>query len=145
MKKDKMNKQPGGKTMKRNERGFTLIELVTVIAILGVLAAMTVPKFFSLQTKAKVEVENQIIGSIRAGLETFGANEIVQEGTKTYPAHATAALLSDVLNPIPAGWSFATGASEGTITHLRSDSTITYTYTTSGASYTIGARGGTAN
>ena len=34
--------------MNRNSKGFTLIELVTVIAILGVLAAMTVPKFFDL-------------------------------------------------------------------------------------------------
>ena len=140
MKKDKINKQPGGKTMKRNERGFTLIELVTVIAILGVLAAMTVPKFFSLQTKAKVEVENQIIGSIRAGLETFGANEIVQNGTKTYPAHASAALLTAVLNPSPAEWKFTTGASEGTIEHTRTDSLITWTYSASGATYTIGAR-----
>lgn len=127
--------------MKRNERGFTLIELVTVIAILGVLAAMTVPKFFSLQTKAKVEVENQIIGSIRAGLETYGANQIVQNGTKTYPAHASAALLTEVLNPTPGPlWSFATGASEGTIEHARTDTTITWTYSTSGASYTIGPR-----
>ena len=57
--------------MDRNTKGFTLIELVTVIAILGVLAAMTVPKFFALQVKAKIEVEKQIIGTIRAGLETY--------------------------------------------------------------------------
>jgi len=139
MKKDKMKKQPGGKTMKRNERGFTLIELVTVIAILGVLAAMTVPKFFSLQTKAKVEVENQIIGSIRAGLETYAANKIVQDGTKTYPA-TTTALLSEVLNPSPAEWKFTTGASEGTIEHTRTDSLITWTYSTTGSDYTIGTR-----
>jgi len=129
--------------MKRNERGFTLIELVTVIAILGVLAAMTVPKFFALQVKAEIETENHIIGTIRAGLETFGANEIVFSGAKSYPA-TTSALLTLVLNPVPAEWSYTTNAATGTITHTRSDSTITYTYVRPSAdSYTIGAR--TAN
>ncbi|MCH8272824.1 MAG: prepilin-type N-terminal cleavage/methylation domain-containing protein, partial [Candidatus Marinimicrobia bacterium] len=68
--------------MNRDSKGFTLIELVTVIAILGVLAAMTVPKFFALQVKAKVEVENQIVATIRAGLEVFAADQIVKNGIK---------------------------------------------------------------
>lgn len=131
--------------MNRDSKGFTLIELVTVIAILGVLAAMTVPKFFSLQVKAKIQVEKQIIGTIRAGLETYAANEIVQNGTKTYPVSntSTGTLLADVLNPIPAGWSYAsTVATGGTITHARSDSNFIWTYVRGGTgdTYTIGAR-----
>ena len=129
--------------MKRTEKGFTLIELVTVIAILGVLAAMTVPKFFALQGKARIEVEAQIIGSIRAGLETFGANEIVQNGSKSYPA-TTATLLANVLNPIPAGWTYAPNASNGTIDSGRTDSTITWSYTRPSAdNYTIVYNGDT--
>ena len=131
--------------MNRNSKGFTLIELVTVIAILGVLAAMTVPKFFALQTKATVEVEAQIIGTIRAGLETYAANQIVQSGAKSYPSSVTGStLLADVLNPVAAGWTF--GAAEvGTITHTRSDSTVTWSYTSSGAENTIGTRTPVAN
>ena len=121
--------------MKRNNKGFTLIELVTVIAILGVLAAMTVPKFFSLQIKAQNETQRQIIGTIRAGLETYGANQIVFAGDKKYPA-TSAPLLADVLNPIPGGWTYATAT--GIISNARSDSTITYTYSSAGgASYTL--------
>ena len=133
--------------MNRNSKGFTLIELVTVIAILGVLAAMTVPKFFALQVKANIEVENNIVGTIRAGLETFAANQIVQAGTKTYPTATTAgALLAAILNPVPAGWTYGgNSATEGTITHTRSDSFVTWTYSVSGASYTIGARVATIN
>ena len=127
--------------MNRDSKGFTLIELVTVIAILGVLAAMTVPKFFALQIKAKVEVENQIVGTIRAGLETYAANQIVQNGIKKYPeSNTTDDLLTTILNPKPAEWSFSSGVT-GTITHTRSDSIITWTYaSTGGDSYTIGAR-----
>lgn len=127
--------------MKRNSKGFTLIELVTVIAILGVLAAMTVPKFFSLQVKAIVEVENQIIGTIRAGLETYGANEIVFAGTKVYPA-TSAELLTSVLNPVPISWGFVTGAATGVISDdSRSDSTVTWDYKRPfDATYTIDNR-----
>ena len=131
--------------MNRNSKGFTLIELVTVIAILGVLAAMTVPKFFALQTKAKIEVENQIIGTIRAGLETYAANQIVFSGSKTYPVSTTATVLTDILNPVPAGWSYGEAAT-GTITHTRSDSNVTWTYvSTGGDTYTIGSRTPVAN
>ncbi len=128
--------------MNRDSKGFTLIELVTVIAILGVLAAMTVPKFFSLQIKAKREVSNQIIGTIRAGLETFAANEIVQNGTKTFPTSATGGtLLADVLSNIPVGWSYVGDDDDGgTITNSRGDSTFSYSYSTSGATFTIGSR-----
>ena len=113
--------------MNRDSKGFTLIELVTVIAILGVLAAMTVPKFFSLQVKAKIEVEKQIIGTIRAGLETYAANQIVFGGNKVYPAANTATLLTDILNPVPDNWTY--DESSGKITHTRTDSIITWVYT----------------
>ena len=123
--------------MNRESKGFTLIELVTVIAILGVLAAMTVPKFFDLQTQARIETENMIIGTIRAGLETYAANQIVQNGAKTYPSANTSTVLDDILNPKPEGWEYAPGSPTGTIT---SDAGNTWSYTSAGgATYTITA------
>ena len=117
-----------------------MMELVTVISILGILAAMAVPKFYNLRFKAEIETENQIIGTIRAGLETFAANQIAFTGIKTYPASTASTVLLDVLSRVPSDWSYTSG-DPGTITHTRSDSTISWTYTRSSNDvYSIGIR-----
>ena len=72
-------------------RGFTLMELVTVISILGILAAMAVPKFFNLSFKAQIETERQISGTITHSKSdstiswtyTRSTNDVYSIGTRT--------------------------------------------------------------
>lgn len=52
----------------RAERGFTLIELIMVIVILGVLAATALPKFANLSSDAKKSVVAAIGGSLKTGI-----------------------------------------------------------------------------
>ena len=50
--------------MQQNQRGFTLIELVVVIVILGILAAVAVPRFVDLQDEANTAALDGVAGAI---------------------------------------------------------------------------------
>lgn len=49
-----------------NVRGFTLIELVVVIALLGILAAFAIPRFASLEREARIATVQGLSGSLRS-------------------------------------------------------------------------------
>ncbi len=53
--------------IKKVQTGFTLIELVVVITILGILAAFAVPRFASLEGQARLAATQSLAGSLRSG------------------------------------------------------------------------------
>jgi type IV pilus assembly protein PilA len=59
------------KKMLKNNKGFTLIELMIVVAIIGILAAIAIPNFMNYQCKAKQTEAKTILGNIRVAQEAY--------------------------------------------------------------------------
>ena len=57
--------------MKRNSRGFTLVEILIVVIILGILAAIVIPQFTNASTDAKNSSVASTIQTIRSQVELF--------------------------------------------------------------------------
>jgi MSHA pilin protein MshA len=58
------------------QKGFTLIELVIVIVILGLLAATALPRFSNLTTSARVAALNGVAGSLRGAASISHATQL---------------------------------------------------------------------
>jgi len=65
--------------------GFTLIELVIIIVILGILAAVAIPKYQDITGEAREAAARGSLGSIRSGITIYYANQAVTTGTATWP------------------------------------------------------------
>jgi MSHA pilin protein MshA len=68
---------------KSTNRGFTLIELVIVLVIVGILAAIAIPRFQNLTTDAKVKGLQGILGNVRSALIIYKANALLTDPTVT--------------------------------------------------------------
>jgi MSHA pilin protein MshA len=70
--------------MKQNQRGFTLIELVMVIVILGVLAAVALPKFVDLKGDAATSANKGIAGALASASAINYAQHQISSGVALY-------------------------------------------------------------
>ena len=110
-----------------NRKGFTLIELIMVTIILGILAAVAIPRYMTSVEKAEAAAEDAVISAIKAGLETYATEQLLDNGRRSWPTNPW-----DALDTKPTGyttdaddadvdgeWTYNTTSKK--ITHQRND------------------------
>ena len=121
-----------------SHNGFTLIELIIVMVILGIMAAIAVPRYLDSIENAEASAEDAVISAIEAGLKQYANNSLLTSGRSEWPDNPFDALSEKPVGyktitnadgtTVPANvgnanedgeWTFNTGTSQ--ITHQRAD------------------------
>ena len=95
--------------MKRNRRGFTLIELLIVVVVIGILAAMTIPKFAATKGKAHYAAMRSDLQHLSTAEESyFFDRNFYSTSLDSIKMQTSPGVVLTVTEATPSGWSATT-------------------------------------
>lgn len=120
------------KVINKNQQGFTLVELIIVIVILGILAVTAAPRFLDFSGEAKISVLNTVKASAQTATKLVYGKAVIQsqintaptaanggpvvegvELTHGYPQATAEGIIASI--EIPDGWVSSTNATTGLV------------------------------
>ena len=96
----------------KNEEGFTLVEVIAVLVILGILAAVAVPKFFDMQDTARTKALQGALGELNGQVALAFAQNALNGGPAGEYQGFNGFLGPDFDVEIPVGTAIAAGTAE---------------------------------
>ena len=100
------------RVFKSSEKGFTLIEIIIVIVILGILAVVAIPKYVGMRDDAAIAACDGVYGATAAAAAVNFAARLLSPGQST--AITTAATLVAAMEGLPDGWTDGGGTALST-------------------------------